>query len=282
MNESLTQGVFAGARMPKISDCERVLRLLQETEGLSSRKIKTELNLSDDRYDAVRQSMLDEGLVEKYVCRGGGIRLTPKGDKATPTNEITSSTVARELDLYGPLVTLLEAQAKEDDTEVVVCATHSLRARGRWQNPDVTHVAIEYYQHLRKTRITVATYEVKQFPRWTVDAVYEAASHRRFAHEAWVVLEWPNGTDFSLTDPTYKLDQMFRECQRFNVGLATLHPWYKSYRLRERYEATPNVPKDDDVEAWLEYMFDRAPKTLEAYNARFEAVQNRLSKGRAG
>jgi hypothetical protein len=266
--------------MPKISDRERVLRLLRETEGLSSRQIKTELDLSDDRYDVVRTTLLDDGLVRKYVCRGGGIRLTPEGDKATPTQENVSSTVDRESHLYQPLVALLEAQAKEDSAEVVVCATDSLRARGKWQNPDVTHLAIEYYQHLRQTRIIVTTYEVKQFPRWTVDVVYEAASHRRFSHEAYVVLEWPNGIEFSLTDPSYKIDQIFRECQRFNVGLATLHPYYNSYRLRERYEAAPNAPKDEDIETWLEYMFERAPSALKVYDDRMRVVQNRLAKGR--
>jgi len=256
--------------MPKIKDTERVIRLLQETEGLSSRKIKAELDLTDDRYVAVRRKLLIDGFVEKYACRGGGIRLTPKGDKATPTQEYASSTVNHESDLYLPFVALLEEQAEEDNTEIVVHPTHSLRSRGRWQNPDVTQIAIEHYHYLQQTRDTVITYEVKQFPRWTVDAVYEAASHRRFAHEAWVVLEWPNSVDFSLTDPTYKLNQIFRECQRFNIGLATLHPWYKSYRLRERFEVVPNVPKEEDVETWLEYMFDRAPKALDAYKARMK------------
>ena len=266
--------------MPKISDRERVLRLLRETEGLSSRQIKTELDLSDERYDVVRKQLLVDGLVKKYVCRGGGIRLTPEGDKATPTQENASSTVEHESDLYLPLIALLEGQAEDDGAGVVVCATHFLKARGKWQNPDVTHVAIEYYQHLRQTRITVTTYEVKQFPRWTVDAVFEAASHHRFSHEAYVVLEWPKGIEFSLTDPTYKLDQIFRECQRFNVGLATLHPYFKSYRLRNRYEATANAPNDEDVEAWLEYMFDRAPQALKVYDERMRVVQASLAKGR--
>ena len=63
---------------------------------------------------------------------------------------------------------------------------------------------------------------MKQFLHWSVDAVYEAASHHRFSHAAWVVLEWPKGLDSSLTDPTYKLAQFTTECQRFGIGLATL------------------------------------------------------------
>jgi hypothetical protein len=120
--------------------------------------------------------------------------------------------------------------------------------------------------------VTVATYELKQFPRWSVNVVYEAASHRRFSHEAWIVLEWPNGVEFSLTDPTYKLDQIARECQRFGIGLATLHPYYTSHRLRPRLDPLPNNPDDEDVEAWLDYIFSRNAQALRTYNDRIEKV----------
>ena len=195
-----------------------------------------------------------------------------------PAQEEATSTVDKESDLYKPLITLLEMQAKEDGVEAIVCPTHSLRARGRWQNPDVTHLAIERYPHLRQTRIVVTTYEVKQFPRWNVDAVYEAASHRRFAHRSYIVLEWPKNIEFSLTDPTYRLDQIFRECQRFDVGLATLHRHYNSYRFRERYEARQTPPKDEDIESWLEHVFERDEHALQAYNGRIRALETSFGK----
>lgn len=143
---------------------------------------------------------------KRYVVRGGGIRLTRKGERESPAYDGQSSAVGGESELYKPLVSFLEAQADEDGLQAVVCSTHSLRARGQWQNPDVTRVAIEYYPNLRKMQVTVTTYEVKQFPHWSVDAVYEAASNHRFSHEAYVVLEWPKDLDFSITDPTYKVD----------------------------------------------------------------------------
>ena len=70
--------------MSKLSDRDRILFLLSETEGLSNLRIKTELNLTDERYAAVREELIDDNLVEKYVCQGGGIRLTRKGEKREP------------------------------------------------------------------------------------------------------------------------------------------------------------------------------------------------------
>lgn len=248
--------------MSRLSNRDRVLRLLGETEGLSNLRIKTELNLGDDTYSKLRSELIEDDLVEKYVCRGGGIRLTRKGEKETGGEEEASSTVDNEAALYKPFVAFLEAQAGEDGIQAVVCPTHQLKARGQWQNRDVSRLAIEFYKNLRKVRVAVTTYEVKQFPRWNVSAVYEAASHHRFSHEAYVVLEWPNGVEFSLTDPTYKLDQIARECQRYGVGLATLHPHYNAYRLRPRLDPVPSTPDDEDVErrGWTTYF--RAMPTL--------------------
>ena len=64
--------------MPRVSDRDRVLRLLSETEGLSNNRIKTELDLPDERYATVRDMLLDDSLIDKYQCYGGGIRLTRK------------------------------------------------------------------------------------------------------------------------------------------------------------------------------------------------------------
>jgi Mn-dependent DtxR family transcriptional regulator len=59
----------------------RVLSLLDGKEGLSSLQIKRALHFASSRYKEVRGELLRDGLVEKYVCRGGGLRLTGKGEK---------------------------------------------------------------------------------------------------------------------------------------------------------------------------------------------------------
>jgi TPR repeat protein len=60
----------------------RILSLLDGREGLSALQIKRSLHLSDGRYEEVRGELLKDGLVEKYACRGGGLRLTSKGKEA--------------------------------------------------------------------------------------------------------------------------------------------------------------------------------------------------------
>lgn len=253
------------------ADITRVMRLLQETEGLSNSYIRSELNLTDTRYGEIKKSLLDEGAVAKYRCRGGGIRLTPEGEASIPIVEDGPlSTVKYEKDLYAPLVQYLEQQSKEDEIVSIAINTANLRTKGKWQNPDVTQITLEKYPYLRASELIVKTFEVKQWGRWDVGVAFESAAHRRFSHEAVVVLEWPNGNDFSLTDPTYKIDEISRECRRFGLGLYTLRPYYKAYRLHTHIQPIRHTPTKSDTESWLEYIFDRMPDALIGYKKLFE------------
>jgi hypothetical protein len=105
--------------MARVSDRDRVLRLLSETEGLSNNRIKTELDLPDERYATVREALLDDSLIEKYQCYGGGIRLTRKGEKESPSYDGVGSTIENETALYKPLIAFLEKEADEDGLEAV-------------------------------------------------------------------------------------------------------------------------------------------------------------------
>lgn len=265
------------------SDRDKVVTLLAGTTGLSNPQVKAQLGLSDDRYETLRSELIENELVEKYVCRGGGIRLTRTGEKNVPSDAaIGSSSVNKEADLYQPLMSYLARQAEEDETQVVVCGTHDLRAHGRWQNPDVTAIAIDAYKFLRRTRVVVTTYEVKQWPRWDVDAVFEAASHRRFAHESYVVLEWDPNVVFSLAEPTHRIDRIARECQRFGIGLQTMQRYYSNFRLHTHIEANSSNPAEDGLETWLEYVFERKPRCKATFLTVMDEVESTfLARGTA-
>ncbi len=238
--------------MPRTSDRDRIIKMLAETGGSSSARIKVELDLGDDRYDALRSELIEDGTAEKYVCRGGGLRLTPSGDRQVPTEgETAKATVAKEKELYDPLVAAL----LKDAPESVAFDTASLRKRGKWQNPDVTQVFVDVYPWLRRLRVAITTFEVKPWGVYDVNAVFEAASHARFAHQGFVVLEWCE-KEFSLSDA--RLEMLVRECRRFGVGILTLERHYSHWRVHPRLDAAPfTEPHDADVEEWLDYALTR-------------------------
>lgn len=252
--------------MARTSDRDRIIGSLAESGGMSNMQLKASLDLADDRYKILREELIQEGLVEKYRCRGGGVALTSKGAKEASTDDYQiKSSVEKEKDLYSPFVRVLELEANENDENVVVCDTSSLRKRGRWSNPDITRVAVRSYPLLRKKAVVITTFEVKQWQKWDASAVYEAASHSRFSHESYVGLELPKGTD-----PAESIDGLRELCARFGVGIATIHQYYAGLRYVIRQDPEPKAPSDDYVEEYLTYVFERLPEQ----KARFEALMS--------
>ncbi len=248
------------------SDTERIIKALAGSErGLTNSYLKSELNLSDERYFSIREELLCDGDIEKYRCRGGGIHLTGPGEKKAHKYKKVVSKVPDEKALYSPLCELLHKNIKEDDLTGIVIDTSSLCKKGKWQNPDVLQVIKDRYEYLAKEEIVLTSFEVKQWGGWDTRVVFEAASHRRFVHKSVVVLEWSAGVDFSMSDTTYKMDEIARECRRFGVGLSTLHPWYSSWRLHMRIEPEPHEPSNSDVEEGLEYVFSRNEKAKTSF-----------------
>ncbi len=251
--------------MTRPPDRNRLLWLLQEQGGTSNQQIRSVLNLKDDRYRELVNELLDEQIIEKFRCRGGGIRLTEKGAKSgVPGAE---SAVAKERNLYEPFIEALKAEAEENEEAGLVFNTSSLRKRGKWSNPDVTKVAIRSFPILRSHKVLLTTFELKQWKRWNIDAVFEAAAHRRFAHESFLVLEWAKDV------PIEGLEEVMAVCSRFGVGLMTLIPRYSSFRHIVQLEAEPNNPAEDYVEEYLGYVFERDGANKDAYDRLWSSTE---------
>lgn len=171
------------------------------------------------------------------------------------------SSVPNEKALYEPYIKVIRSESSENEEPAMVIDTSALRKSGKWSNPDITKISIRKFPILRTHKILVTTYELKQWNRWNIASVFEAASHRRFAHEAYVVLEWAKGED------VLGLDEMIAVCSRFGVGLLTLHPYYKGYRYDVQLEAEKNNASEDYLEEYLSYVFEKYPAAENEYNS---------------
>ncbi len=244
--------------MARSSDRDRLIWLLQEQGQSSNRYVRSTLNLSDERYAKIKQELLNENIVERARGQGGGVRLTKKGDKLTSLPSAKSS-VPNEQALYAPFVALLESESSENEEPALVVDTSALRKSGKWSNPDVTKIAVRKFPIQKTHKILVTTYELKQWKRWNIDSVFEAASQRRFAHESYVALEWAK------SENVIGLEDLVAVCSRFGVGLLTLHPYYSSYRYNIHLEAERHAASEEYMEEYLGYVFDRYPETHKKY-----------------
>ncbi len=245
--------------MARPKDTDRVIWYLQEQGRSSNRSVREAVGLSDDRYAKVRDELLAEGIVEKAKGQGGGLQLTQKGQKEETLPDAKSS-VDGEMSLYRPFLDVLQAEADENEDAAMVIDTSALRKSGKWSNPDLTKISVRRFQILRSHRILISTYELKQWKRWNIDAVFEAASQHRFAHEANLVLEWAKG------EPVIGLEDMMAVCSRFGVGLLTMHPHYRGFRYDILLEPETILSSEDYVEEYLSYVFDKYPKERQRFD----------------
>ena len=169
--------------------------------------------------------------------------------------------------MYPHFIKALTDESAENEETAAVFDTSSLRKRGKWSNPDVARVSIRKFPILRSHKVILTTYELKQWGRWNVEVVYEAASQRRFAHEAYVALEWAKDV------PVEGLDELIALCSRFGVGLITIHPHYTSFRHVVQLDAEPNNPPEDNVEEFLGYVFERRQENKASYEALWSAIE---------
>jgi hypothetical protein len=260
--------------MARTDDRTRILNLLSEAEGgLSNQRIRTELRLGRERYEETRTQLIGAGEVEKYVCRGGGIRVTDKGavgvSVAAPAVAPLQRPAGAEARLYPILVQQL---TRENDESVL--AHHfipaSLKHRGQWRNPDVVTIEVVPYPRLQRLDVLVWTYEVKPRDCWEVKAVYEAERHKRSSCGSTLVLEGPAGAS---VDEDPRLREIRDECRHHGVSLAILQTG-KEAGLTYLHDEEPHSPDPAVLHNWLDYTLIKMPEVA----AKFDELMSRGNK----
>jgi len=240
--------------MARISDAERITRLLESEGGSLGRRAITEaLGLSDARYDAVANELCQEEIVAKNRGRAGGLRLlsVASAPRATPRATREPEEVPLERDLYAPFERYLLTAAKENDmSRSVVLRTYPTRG-GKWETPDLAEVRVTPFPMIGQWELRVATYELKRQDAWSVDSVLQAAMYTEFAHESWLVV--PAGGEEDWT--TYFGRRIVDKAGDLGVGLATFDG--KNRTLWKHTTPRPHVPSLSRLHEWLETTIER-------------------------
>jgi len=129
--------------------------------------------------------------------------------------------------------------------------TGSMRALGRWGNPDITGIRVT--EHLNRFDLELLTIEAKlslaQWEYW----FFEAVAHRRFAHRAYFAFPLPE-------EAADKLPEGLRyACELYRVGALVLVLEDELYKQVKAGDAVNNLTLDD-------------VSVQEVYSAPFNAV----------
>lgn len=200
-------------------------------DAVGNVSLREKLGWQVDRYFQAREALLRQQKVTLGKGKGGSVRrrLTVDTLKAAETvappqapAEAERAEVdhkARERDLYPQIVRAVDNWARDLGYSklrfvVDISSQGSRRTGGKWTRPDIVMVSLENYSCIPGKNLEVITFEIKPAWSWGIEAVFEAASHSRFATKSYLVLH-KNGepSDAEL------LERIEDECRRFGVGL---------------------------------------------------------------
>ena len=180
-----------------------------------------------DRYWAIRNRLIDQGLLEKWKGKGGSVRrsqrrtegtLTPPSD--TPPETTNADPYLQERSLYEPMLKVIKENWSVDygfdDVVAEITAQGGRRADGKWSRPDITLASSKMYPYVPGKQFDVITFEIKPTESVDVTAVYEALAHRRAAKRAYALLHVPEDRRQEYRDILEDIEQ---EARRVGVGV---------------------------------------------------------------
>lgn len=244
-------------------------RLIPDKGTITNRELQTRLQSNLKKKDVpieefakrfweYRQELLDQNLIKKERGRGGSVR---KVEKHEPT-----MFVSEESKLYPELVKWLKlndvAELRSKKWDAWVCDTsreHHTRESGKWSRPDVTVVRIKEYDFAPEKEFTVVGYEIKQHDDMDdTKGVFEAASHSKFCHECYLVIETSEEEANESQEPPEKLRS---DLKRFGVGFGWLYRQKtgKDYFFVPLWDPVPRPPNPGDESQLLEVFCKTLP-----------------------
>jgi hypothetical protein len=176
--------------------------------------------------------------------------------------------VEDEGELYEPLRNWIDSTFGHPVEEVgdyflvKVTASPSGRKResGQWSRPDVTSVQVSTYDLVPNPDVEVTSYEVKRYSdALDLANVYEAASHSRWTHFTYLVVE-------NLEPQPLVLSERFeRELVRYGVGLIKMLKQNGAYKFEETLEPQMQEPEPKDLDELLKTFFADDAKNLRKF-----------------
>ncbi|MEW6245820.1 MAG: hypothetical protein AB1555_03815 [Nitrospirota bacterium] len=242
--------------MARISDAERIMRLLESAGGsLGRREIIEALGLSDERYTQVIEKLVDKKDAVKNRGRAGGLRLSATGREPEAIRRrpgaTDTSTLPLEKEYYRPFAQYLRTAAESDNSKSLVLNTHKTKA-GKWETPDLAEVRITPFPMVGQWELRVAVYELKREGSWNVESVLQAATYNEFAHESWLVV--PAGDDGDWVE--YFGKRVVDKAGDLGIGLGTFDATEHTLKkhMRPQWRQLPSLSRQQE---WLEDVIER-------------------------
>lgn len=239
---------------------KRILEVLPKDGSMvGNTSLRNRIGLDAPGFFQAKRELQQRGKVITGKGRGGSLGLVEiSGVLSKPTGV---KGVKNESDLYEPIKKHFDENWAPNYTSPdYYCAAITGSPKGRkrksglWSRPDVAILTVSGYQFLPTKVVEVTTIEAKRYGDATPQAVFETASHNKFAHQAYLVLEWLEETDMDDID-NENVKRILKEAQRFGIGIIQMKNSRGRWDFRDIQEPQRREPEPDDCDTFIEQNF---------------------------
>ncbi|MGB3088122.1 MAG: hypothetical protein WBC53_10450 [Phycisphaerae bacterium] len=213
-------------------------------------KEKLGLDLSDEDYWLVHGALHTEGKVQIGRGYGGSLRRTQAVSK--PTIPASGTGYKGEFSLYKPFLETIQrdwARQKSIPSSSFVAEVTAQKGSkdtgGRWTRPDVTLIAVRTYPFVPGKALEVITFEIKPLGVYSIEGVFETASHSTVANRSYLCFQVPKDFDETL------LDRVQRTAERFGVGVITFVDPSSFETFNTLVEAEHQLPDPAEMSSFI-------------------------------
>ena len=231
-------------------------RIPPDGTSIGNGRLRALLNWDIDKYWDIRRALVNKALVQLGRGRGGSVsRVAPSPGKTPPTHPVS---IVKEKDLYPTFHKALVTWAKDQGwtDHFVEHQAASGKKAGMWTRPDFVVVGHKKYEYTPGVVRDIETFEVKTAD-FSVDAVFETASHSRFATKSYLAVAKAPGDD---EIDSQLLSRAESECQRFGIGLLLFPVCEDPNTWEWRLDAVRKEPDPEEVERYIDRQFDSEHK----------------------
>jgi hypothetical protein len=255
---------------PLSAAAKKLLELIPKKDSITNEALKHKLRraggFQTKKYWDYRQELIDHNLIRFGMGRGGSVLLNKESVEETGEKKPKKEIEEREHKFYGLFKDYLEREdvrgvMQRPKSKAWVAVTGNPRGwkrnSGPHSRPDVIMVERIKYTYL-PVHVTITTYEIKR--RTALDdtkCVFEASSHSRGAHKAYVICETSEEQKDEELSPEFS-----QTLDRFGIGFG----WFfmskeKEYELDIIVEPKRQNPNPEDEDNLLEDFRKHLPET---------------------
>jgi hypothetical protein len=242
---------------PQFTEDEKTLLAKVPVDGsaIGNGSLRTALKWDVERYLKVKQSLIRKDVIRPGRGRGGSVSRTTGAPEKKMPKTAESKPAVKEKNSYPIFRKALDTWAADQawtDFFVEHKATQGSRnTGGMWTRPDFVVVGYKKYEYTPGVTRDIETFEIKTAD-YTIDAVFETASHSRFATQSYLAIY---RADHQTLDDQL-LIRTESECQRFGIGLLVFDDKSDPGSWDWRLEAVRKEPDPGEVEEYISKQFD--------------------------